>query len=67
MANISTRIVQMCNYFATTYFMTSIMKKDYLKCKKCDWSIKRDFCNKNSVQIPKNDKFDFCFKENNLI
>ena len=36
--------------FATTYFMTSITgKRTTQKCKKCDWSVKRDFSNKNSV------------------
>ena len=36
--------------FATTYFMTSItVKRTTQKCKKCDWSAKRDVSNKNSV------------------
>ena len=35
---------------ATTYFMALITeKKTTKKCKKCDWSVKRDFSNKNSV------------------
>ena len=36
--------------FATTYFMTSITgKRNTQNCKKCDWSVKRDFSIENSV------------------
>ena len=35
---------------ATKYFMTWITgKRTTQKCKKCDWSVKRDFGNKKSV------------------
>ena len=42
--------------FATTYFMimTSIQgKRTTQKSEKCDWSVKRDFCDKNSLQNTK--------------
>ena len=40
--------------FATTYFMTSITgKRTTQKCKKCDWSVKREFTYKNSENTKK--------------
>ena len=45
--------------FGTTYFMTSITgKRTIQKCKKCDWSVERDFCDKNSVAVHKPNLLD---------
>ena len=39
--------------------MTSITgKRTIQKCKKCDWSVERDFCDKNSVAVHKPNLLD---------
>ena len=44
--------------------MTSITgKRITQKCQKCDWSVKRDLATKIVNIIPKNDKFDICFRK----
>ena len=48
--------------FAITDFITSITgERTAKKCKKCDWSVKRDLATKIVYVIPKYDKFDICF------
>ena len=47
--------------------MTSITgKRTTQKCKKCDWSVKRDLATKIVYIMPKNDKLDICFRKKKI-